>query len=169
MTRYVLLFLGLMLTLFVFQLSPWGQANVVLPLTGAIAHLSAWLLQLWEPQVLAQGKIIWNTKNAFAMSIEAGCNGVEAGIILMSAMLAFPAPWRAKLIGILMGNLTVQALNLVRIISLFYLGQWDEALFEWAHLYVWQALIILDVLVVFLVWLSWLAKHEPPPQVPAVA
>jgi exosortase H (IPTLxxWG-CTERM-specific) len=169
MTRYLLIFLGLMVVLFVFQLSPWGQAYVVLPFTGWIAQLSAWLLQLWDPQVLAQGKIIWNTENQFAVSIEAGCNGVEAGIILISAMLAFPAPLKAKLMGILIGNLTVQALNLLRIVSLFYLGQWDETLFEWAHLYVWQALIMLDVLVVFLVWLRWLGKHKALPSEPAAA
>jgi hypothetical protein len=52
----------------------------------------------------------------------------------------------------------VQGLNLVRIISLFYLGLWDRESFEWAHLYVWQALIILDALVVFLVW----ARFLPP-------
>ena len=169
MIRYLLIFPGLMAVLFVFQLSPWGQAHVVLPFTASIAHLSAWLLQTWDPQVLAHGKIIWNAENQFAVSIEAGCNGVEAGLILISAMLAFPAPWKARLVGILVGNLTVQALNLLRIISLFYLGQWDETLFEWAHLYVWQALIMLDVLVVFLVWLRWLGKQEASPQIPAAA
>jgi len=30
--------------------------------------------------------------------------------------------------------------------------------FEWAHLYVWQALIMLDVLVVWLVWVRLLPK-----------
>jgi hypothetical protein len=28
--------------------------------------------------------------------------------------------------------------------------------FEWAHLYVWQALIMLDVLVVWLIWVRML-------------
>ena len=30
--------------------------------------------------------------------------------------------------------------------------------FEWAHLYVWQALIMLDVLVVWLVWVRMLPR-----------
>ena len=46
----------------------------------------------------------------------------------------------------------MQLLNVVRVISLFYIGQWDFAVFEWAHQYVWQALIMLDVLVVWLIW-----------------
>ena len=60
---------------------------------------------------------------------------------------------------------TVQGLNLVRIISLFYLGQWSMTAFEWFHLYIWQALIILDALVVWLVWL----KYLPPRPRPALA
>ena len=160
MTRYLFVFAALMVALFVFQLSPWGQEYLVLPFTGLIAQLSAWFLQLWDPQVLAHGKIIWNAENQFAMSIEAGCNGVEAGIILISAMLAFPAHWKDKVLGILLGNLTVQAINLARVVSLFYLGQWDKTLFEWAHLYVWQALIMLDVLIVFILYLRHLARRE---------
>jgi hypothetical protein len=33
--------------------------------------------------------------------------------------------------------------------------------FEWAHLYVWQALIMLDVLVVWLLWVRTLPRPEP--------
>ena len=97
----------------------------------------------------------------FAISIERGCNGVEAVIILVSAMLAFPAPWKNRLAGIGLGFVAIQVLNLVRIISLFYLGQWNIDVFEWAHLYVWQALIMLDVLIVWLLWVRTLPRAAP--------
>lgn len=156
MKRFFLLFSILLLVLFVLELSRPVQETLVIPFTNQIAALSAWLMQLWDSQVLSQGKLIWNAANGFAVSIEPGCNGVEAGIVLIAAILAYPASWREKAIGIGAGLLTVQLLNLLRIISLFYLGQWNPRLFEWAHLYIWQALIMLDVLVVLLVWLRWL-------------
>ena len=56
------------------------------------------------------------------------------------------------------GIAAVQLLNVVRVISLFYIGQWNRDVFEWAHLYVWQALIMLDVLVVWLVWVRTLPR-----------
>ena len=63
-----------------------------------------------------------------------------------------------------------------RPISLFYLGQWSAALFELAHLYVWQALIMLDVLVVWLIWVRTLPRPAdgddagpPPAATPAAA
>ena len=105
------------------------------------------------------------TTNGFAISIEAGCNGIEAALILIAAMLAFPAPWKHRAIGILAGLAAVQALNVVRVVSLFYIGQWDLRVFQWAHLYLWQALIMLDVLIV---WLIWIRTLPPPPSpVPA--
>ena len=42
------------------------------------------------------GKVIRSTANGFAVSIEAGCNGVEATIVLIAAIFAFPAPWRDR-------------------------------------------------------------------------
>jgi len=111
--------------------------------------------------VLVSGKILQSTTNKFAVSIEAGCNGVEATIVLIAAMVAFPAPWKHKIAGLVAGVIAVQGLNIVRIISLFYLGQWNYNVFEWAHLYIWQALIMLDVLIVFLLWVRLLPRFEP--------
>ena len=58
------------------------------------------------------------------------------------------------------GFFAIQGLNLVRIISLFYLGQWNQVAFEWFHLYLWQALIIMDALVVWLIWLRTLPQAK---------
>ena len=41
----------------------------------------------------------------------------------------------------------------MRIISLLYLSQWNCAVFEWFHLYMWQVVIMLDVLVMFAIYL----------------
>lgn len=166
MTRFFTLFILVTTALFAAQLTPPVQQGFVIPFTSAIAALSATLMQAWDDQVMAQGKLIWDAASGFAVSIEAGCNGVEAGIVLTAAMVAFPATWREKLIGIATGMLTVQALNLLRIVTLFYLGQWNETWFEWAHLYLWQALIMLDVLAVFLLWIRWLARRRPAPRSP---
>jgi exosortase/archaeosortase family protein len=55
----------------------------------------------------------------------------------------------------------VQGLNIVRVISLFYLGQWSIDVFDFAHQYVWQALIMLDVLIVWLLWVRTLPRAAP--------
>ena len=166
MLRFFVTFLLLQALLFGFELTPWAQEHFVVPWTNALARISTWLVTVFDPNVMAVGKIMRSTTNGFAVSIEAGCNGVEATIVLLAAILAFPAPWTRKLIGLAIGIVAVQGLNVVRVVSLFYLGQWDREWFEWAHLYVWQSLIMLDVLIVWLVWVRTLPRgtdEEPPP------
>lgn len=159
MNRFLIVFPLLVVLLFTFELLPWGQTWLVRPWTDFIADVSAGAMRLFDDRVLAQGNVIWDQTSSFAVAIEAGCNGVEAAIILMAAMLAFPATRHQRVIGIVLGLTTVQTLNILRIISLFYLGQWNRTAFEWAHLYVWQALIMLDVLLVFLFWLRWVSRQ----------
>ena len=159
MVRFFILFVVILVALFAAELTPPVQNAFVLPWTEALARISAGLITLFDARVAASGKLLQNTVNGFSVSIEAGCNGIEAAIILIAAMLAFPAPWKHRAIGILAGLAAVQTLNIVRVVSLFYLGQWSMLAFEWAHLYLWQALIMLDVLIVWLVWIRML----PPP------
>jgi exosortase H (IPTLxxWG-CTERM-specific) len=169
MARFCALFAVILAALFAAELTPPAQALLVLPWTAGLAHASAALVGLFDPHVAAAGKVLQGTASGFAVSIEAGCNGIEAAIILIAAMLAYPAPWRSRAIGIAAGLAAVQALNVVRVVSLFYLGQWNHAAFEWAHLYLWQALIMLDVLVVWLVWMRTLPPSGPLAVVPAGA
>jgi exosortase H (IPTLxxWG-CTERM-specific) len=166
MVRFFVGFLIVQAVLFGAELTPWAQQWFVVPWTNALAAISADIVKLFDTQVLADGKILQSLRNGFAVSIEAGCNGVEATIVLVAAMLAFPATWRRKLAGLAIGIVAVQGLNVIRVISLFYLGQWREDAFEFAHRYVWQALIMLDVLVIWLLWVRALPRAAPQP-VPA--
>lgn len=162
MVRFFLLFMAILLVLFTAELTAPAQRAIVLPWTQWLARISAGLITPIDPHVLAFGRVLRSTTNGFAVSIEAGCNGIEAAIILVAAMLAFPAPWKLRVLGIGAGVLAVQALNVVRVVSLFYLGQWNMRAFEWAHLYLWQALIMLDVLIVWMIWIRALRASPRP-------
>lgn len=151
MLRFLLIFLLILGGLFALELTPPGQA-LVLPWAASLAGFSASLIALFDPKIITYGNIIQSQANGFGVAIEAGCNAVEACIVLASAILAFPSSWRHKLLGLVIGMVVVQVANILRIISLFYLGQWRMDAFEFAHLYLWQGLIMLDVLVVWLIW-----------------
>jgi exosortase H (IPTLxxWG-CTERM-specific) len=159
MGRFAWRFAALLLLLFAFELTPPGQA-IVKPWTELVASSSSTLIRAFDGDAKSQGIVLYSERNGFAVAIEAGCNGVEAMLVLLAGILAFPAPWKFKLAGLAAGAVAIQALNLVRIVSLFYLGQWNLQWFEWAHLYAWQALIMLDAMVV---WLLWIGALPPPP------
>ncbi len=160
MPRFFITFVALLALFFGIELTPWAQTWVVTPWTDAVARIATAAMHLVDPGVRASGNVISATTGSFAVSIEAGCNGVEATLVLVAAMLAFPATGRRRAAGITVGVVAVQGLNIVRVISLFYLGQWSLDAFEWAHLYVWQALIMLDVLIVWLLWVRLIPGHN---------
>ena len=166
MLRFFLLFLTLQFTLFGLNLLNWVQQHIVLPWTALLARICAGLVTWFDSTAAAQGKVLWNTVTGFGVSIEPGCNGIEACIVLFAAIMAFPSTWRHKAIGFVAGFVAVQALNVVRVVSLFYLGQWSKPVFDFAHEFLWQALIMLDVLIVWLLWVRAGAKARPQDEAP---
>lgn len=155
MRRFFLIFLGLQLLFFAVELLRPVQQHVILPWTTLLAKVCLGLVTLFDASAAAMGKVLWNPATGFGVSIEPGCNGVEACMILFAAILAFPATLRHKLWGLVLGFVAVQGLNIVRVISLFYLGQWNDTAFRVFHEYLWQGLIMVDVLVVWLVWVRY--------------
>ena len=165
MGRFAFTFLLILVCLFSVEMTTQVQEWLIMPFTGFLATLSAALITPFDSSVVAYGKILQFTDSGFAVSIEAGCNGVEATIVLIAAVVAFPAPWGARLAAIALGFLAVQVMNIARIISLFYLGNWNVEVFTWVHLYLWPVLIMLDVLVVFVVYLRYLSSESKQPGV----
>lgn len=175
MGRFFLVFLSVQAVLFGVEMLRVVQDAVVEPWTGLVASASAALIQFFDPTATSSGRVVQSAHSGFGISIEAGCNGVEAAIVLLAAVLAFPSSWKMKFWGLALGFTAVQGVNLLRVVSLFFIGQWNMQLFEFAHLYMWQALIMLDVLVVWLLWMRYVARHDrkphdaAPPAPPAAA
>ena len=162
MTRFTVIFIVLVVSLFALELFEPIRQAVILPFTGFLATFSSAIMQVFDADVESVKDVIRSAKTGQAVQIAAGCNGVEAVIVLFAAIFAFPSSFKHKLIGFVIGFFAIQILNVVRIISLYYLLQWDKNWFDWFHLYLWQALIIIDALIVWLVWLRYLPKKKTP-------
>ncbi|MCX7562890.1 exosortase H [Xanthomonadaceae bacterium XH05] len=162
MIRFFVVFVVLLVTLFSLRITTFGNDYVTEPFTAILAQASGFIIKLWDRDVYTTGVEIWTADRSFGVGIAPGCDGIEAVIILISAIVAFPSPWKHKVVGIALGFIAIQSLNLVRIISLFYMGQWSQTMFDWFHLYLWQALIVLDALAVWLVWLRYLPRRGRP-------
>jgi exosortase/archaeosortase family protein len=91
----------------------------------------------------------------FAIAVRRGCDGVEPTGLLCGAILAFPGPLRRKFAGIIGGTIALQALNLVRIVTLFLIGRHLPAWFPSAHLEIWPAVFILVAILCFARWKEW--------------
>lgn len=83
-----------------------------------------------------------------------GCDGVEAWLLLITALLVFPMSWRRRWLGVVWGSLLIYTFNLVRIVSLFHLSLRKPEWFEVAHGVVWQSVIVLAAAAFILSWLD---------------
>jgi exosortase H (IPTLxxWG-CTERM-specific) len=124
--------------------------RVIVPFSAWLASAAAFLLRTAEGGVAATGTVMRSPR--FALDVHNGCNGVEAAILLAAAMLAFPATWRSRLLGLTAGTAVIQLLNLVRLCTLFWLGEHHRQTFDFFHVGVWQALVILGAISFFMVW-----------------
>jgi len=120
------------------------------PFTERIVAVSAAALRALGEPVLAEGTRI--RSSVFAVDVKNGCNGVEAMLILVAAILAFPATARSRVLGIAAGTLVIQAANLVRVVSLFWLGAHHRELFDAFHTAVWQTALLLVAVGLFVFW-----------------
>lgn len=123
---------------------------VVVPFTGFLVKVSAAILRAAGEPVATHGTVIRSA--LFAVDVKNGCNGIEAALLLLAAMLAFPASPRARVAGIAAGLLAIQVVNLFRIVSLFWLGAHRRDVFDLFHAAVWQTLLILLAVGIFLAW-----------------
>jgi len=139
----------------------WINDHGIEPFTAGIARLSGAVLNLFGQHVALRGTVIQGPH--FAVNIRNGCNGVEAMLIFLSAVLAFPASWRSRFAGLALGILAIQAINLVRVVSLYLTGAYLPRFFDASHTVIWQSVVILCGV---LLWVFW-ANRLPPRDEPA--
>ena len=144
--RFVILLAVLYLPLTLAQV----DANVIEPFSRAIAIASAAILNVFGEHVSVSGVVL--TAGSHAVSIQNGCNGIEAVVFLIAAILAFPATWRQRLVGLVAAIAVIQILNLVRVVTLFLLNRYKPDLFELFHLAIWQTVIGGAAIALFYVW-----------------
>jgi exosortase H (IPTLxxWG-CTERM-specific) len=135
----------------------WVNDHVIVPFTAGVAKASGVTLNLLGQEVTLDGTVIRSPR--FAVNIENGCNGVETMLIFMSAVLAFPASWRSRLAGLAIGLVAIQGINLVRVVALYLTGAYLPSLFDASHTVIWQTLVILSGV---LLWLLWASRFALP-------
>ena len=166
--RFFSIFAALFLSGFALLLSPAARP-LVTRFSSGLVNVSASLIRVCGGRAKVEGEtgtILREPVHGSGVEMKDGCNGVNVTILLWAAVLAFPASWMQKAKGLLAGSLAIQGINVVRFISLYYLLQYSRPLFDFAHEYLWESLIMLDALVVFWLWVQRVfrsvAAHSAP-------
>jgi len=124
----------------------------------SIVYITHDVLNFLNVKSTCHGTII--TLPGISLDVKFGCNGLEAVMIYVVAILAFPARWKMKLIGILAGFILIQIINIIRITALAYAAVHFQAQFETIHTYVAQGFMIAVVLGIFFIYLHYATRTK---------
>lgn len=118
------------------------------------AHILDWLTPSY-PVTSESTRILSPLAN---LNVLKGCEGTEVLLILYAAIIAMRRPWRATLVGLLVGSAVVFVLNQFRIVALYFVVAWQRDWFEAVHGF---AAPILIVVLCGIGFLGWLRLTEP--------
>lgn len=152
-------FLGCLVTFYTLLRTSVVRDFVAEPLAMAFASVGGLALNLLSMRAEASGTML--RVEGFSAKIDDVCTGIFVVAIYLSAVLAYPSRALQKLKGFLLGASAILILNLIRVISLMYIGRYAPDFFETAHLLIWQSLIIFSAL---LVWIYWTERFVGAPQ-----
>jgi exosortase H (IPTLxxWG-CTERM-specific) len=127
-----------------------GDDRAIAALQRGIASAASGLLNLLGNRTTVVGATIQSPR--FSLSVVTACTGLFLTAVFIAAVVAYPSRLREKLVGAAAGATAIFALNLVRLVTLFYVGVYLPRLVEPVHLLVWQSLLIVFVLVFWLLW-----------------
>jgi exosortase H (IPTLxxWG-CTERM-specific) len=123
---------------------------VFVPYLNATAEMSAAILRWFGEDATATGNLLSSPR--YALRIERGCDAIDPLAMFCAGVIALPGSWRRKWIGIACAALLLPLLNLVRVISLYYIGVHWPTRFETFHIEVWQPLFVVCTLALWVFW-----------------
>lgn len=122
------------------------------------ASIGGWILGHFEAGVQVHGLNI--SSHSAAIRIGSGCGGLRPLMIFVAGVLAFPASTRNRIYGLILGSALLLAMNLLRVITLFYAqALWPQG-FDYLHLEIWPAAFIFISAGSWLIWVTWTSKQS---------
>lgn len=97
----------------------------------------------------------------FSLNVIIDCCSIEPMAIFSAAVITYPASLFQKIKGIMVSLPIFFTVNIIRIVSLYFFGTYAGLpTMERMHLGIWQALLLLFSVTLFLFWLNWTSKYK---------
>jgi len=133
-----------------------AQNVLIVPLNRHLAWMTEKFIRLLGAHASSSGGVV--SMSGFAVEIKNNCNAIYEVGLYAAAVWAYPASWRERLFGTLMGAGVLYVVNFLRILTLLAVGLLYRSWFEATHLYAWQAVFLL---VVATCWIAWVSRIRP--------
>ena len=149
---WMISFLLLVVIFYWLDQNPFFQEAVVARLARWTARGTVFILTLLGLEVNLSGTTV--TGPALRLEIAKSCSGSFVFLMYAAAVIPFPVFWKSRLKGLLLGFLTLLAVNLLRTsLIVLVVSRFPGALWTF-HIIVGQALVIVAMMGVFLWWVK---------------
>ncbi|MHC4093523.1 MAG: archaeosortase/exosortase family protein [Planctomycetota bacterium] len=150
---------GLLMGLFyVASITVFFEEFVWIPYLRLNANATASILSMLGQDIYLDDRTISTT--GVSLVIERGCDAIYPSALYFTAVLAFPVSLRRKLPGAVVGVVALLLINLVRLVSLYFVAVYWSRAFEMMHLEVWQALFIFLAVLFWGTWAWWATRSR---------
>ena len=157
--RFVLTFLvvaGVLFSLYSFPYAETGLSEAWFQgYLRAYARVAGSILSLFDRQVDVAGTIIGGR---YSLRIVKTCDAMEANLLFLAGVVAFPARWSRKVVAALVGIAVLVGVNVFRICSLYFIGLYLPSRFELFHAELWPLLLIVVAIVDFVAVAVWTTR-----------
>lgn len=126
-------------------------AEELLGFMAITADICGGLLSFFSDTVMVNDRFM--SLQGFTVEIIEECTGLFEMLIFLAALLSYPADWKSKIIGILLGLPALYLFNVLRIVALTLVGVHSPGMFDFMHLYFWQGTLILMITSVWVLWI----------------
>ncbi|MDB4433165.1 archaeosortase/exosortase family protein [bacterium] len=130
-----------------------GDAMII-----GIAKIEHFLFSLFSSDASISGRQV--VFGGFSVEIIEECTAMYEILIFAAAVFAFPTRWGKRAIGLGLGIPLLFAINLGRIAMLIVVGRYYPSVFDFMHVYFWQATLILMITSVWLLWILKVVRNE---------
>ena len=147
-----------MVALAAVELTPHVQ-RLFEPINLALARATELALASLDMPVSRSGAVLAHP-DGFSYRITYVCSGVRPAILIGVALLAVPASWRARVAGFAAALVVLEALNLCRLVHLYWTGVANPEAYVFAHRVAWNAVFVAAVAGLLAIWLVVAARER---------
>jgi exosortase/archaeosortase family protein len=127
---------------------------------SAYARIAGAVLRLGDPTVRVMNDEL---VGRISLTVAKNCDAMDVNILFGAAILAFPARWRRRAVGLGVGILLLVVANVIRIVSLYSVGvHWPRA-FDVVHAEVWPLMMVALAVGTFIAWTRWVGRRDREP------
>ncbi len=127
-----------------------GNEPIMSGAQRALAGISSGILNLFGQNTVVVGTTVQS--NAFGITVVTACTGTFITGLFLIAVVAFPTRWLSKLIGVGIGVGGIFLVNVIRLVSLYFIGVHWPGFLDMAHQLIWQSLLIVIAVALWLLW-----------------